>query len=289
MRSPTGRLGELLQRVPATALAVAGMLSVQFGNGFIGSLFERVTPFGAAALRLGFAAVLLLAVVRPRVRRWDRRTWLGVALLGVGMAGMNTSIYLAIDRIPFGIAITIELMGPLAVAALGARRLVDALWVLLALGGIALFGITGGGTVTVAGVGFALLAGAFWATYILASARVTGRVRGLDGLAVAIAVAAVVVVPIGAGDAVRAATADPALLLAFLAAAVLTSVVPYALDFIALRRIPTRVFGVLSSLSPAIAALAGLVLLGQWLTPIQLVAMALVIVASAGVVLTARR
>src|SRR5690606_36148907 len=125
-------------RIPASLLAVAAIFSVQFGNAFVGSLFESVGPLGAAALRVGFAAVILIVLVRPRVRGWNARTWLGVVLLGIGMGGMNVFIYLAIAEIPLGLAVTIELMGPLAVAAAGIRRAVDAAWVLLALGGILL-------------------------------------------------------------------------------------------------------------------------------------------------------
>lgn len=189
------------RRVPASLLAVAAIFSVQFGNALVGSLFDRVGPLGAAALRLGLAALILLIVVRPRVRDWGARTWLGVVLLGLGMGGMNVFIYLAIDRIPIGIAVTIELMGPLAVAAAGIRRLVDAGWVLLAIGGILLLGLDGSGAVNLVGAACAAVAAAFWALYILASARLGTRVRGVDGLVAAMVVAALVVVPVGAADA----------------------------------------------------------------------------------------
>lgn len=274
--------------VPAPLLAIAAICSVQFGNALVGSLFGSVGPFGAAALRIGFAAAILLALVRPSVRKWNARTWLGVVLLGLGMGGMNVCIYLAIDEIPLGIAITIELMGPLAVGAAGIRRPFDAAWVLLALGGIVLLGFDSSGALTLRGVLFAASAAAFWALYIVASARVSGRVRGIDGLAVAVAVGALAVVPLGAFDAVRAVAADPVLIAVFAGAALLTSVIPYALEFVALKRMTTRVFGVLSSLGPAVAALAGLLVLHQRLEPQHLIAILLVVLASAGVVATSR-
>lgn len=277
------------RRVPASLLAVAAIFSVQFGNALVGSLFDRVGPLGAAALRLGLAALILLIVVRPRVRDWGARTWLGVVLLGLGMGGMNVFIYLAIDRIPIGIAVTIELMGPLAVAAAGIRRLVDAGWVLLAIGGILLLGLDGSGAVNLVGAACAAVAAAFWALYILASARLGARVRGVDGLVAAMVVAALVVVPVGAADAAVAVRQSPSLLLAFVGVALLTSAIPYALEFLALKRMSTRMFGVLSSLGPAVAALAGFVVLHQRLDLGQMLAVLLVVCASAGVVATSRR
>ncbi len=277
-------------RTPAPVLlAVTAIVSVQFGNAIAGSFFDQVGPLGAAALRLGFAAAILLAVIRPRVRGWDRRTWLGVAALGAGLAGMNALIYLAIDRIPLGVAVTIDLLGPLAVAVAGTRRARDLAWVALAALGVVLLGLDGdGGSLDPLGLLLAAGAAAFWALYIVASARLGPRARGVDGLAMAMLVAALVVVPLGAAPAATAVGAQPVLLLTFAGIAVLTSAVPYALEFLALKRMPTRVFGVLSSLGPAVAALAGLVVLGQLLTGIQLIAIALVIAASIGAVASGR-
>lgn len=276
-------------RVPASLLAIAAIFGVQFGNALVGSMFERVGPLGAAALRLGCAALILVVIVRPRVCEWTARTWLGVVLLGTGMGGMNVFIYFAMDEIPIGLAVTIELMGPLAVAVAGIRRIVDLAWVVLALGGILLLGLDGTGAVTLLGALFAVVAAAFWALYILASARLSSRVRGIDGLVAAVVVAALVVVPLGLPEAVPAVKQDPALLGAFAILALMTSVVSYGLEFLALKRMSARVFGVLSSLGPAVAALAGLVVLHQRLDPQQLLAILLVVCASAGVVATARR
>lgn len=275
--------------VSPVLLAVVAIVSVQFGNALAGSLFDQVGPLGAAALRLLLAASILLAVVRPRVMGWDRGTWLGVGMLGLGLAGMNALIYLAIGSIPIGVAVTIELLGPLAVAVAGTRRARDLLWVALAAVGILLLGLErSSGGLALTGVLAAAGAAVFWALYIVASSRVGPRARGVDALAVAMAVAALLVVPLGAAPAVDAVSAAPALLLAFVGIAVMTSAVPYALEFIALKSMPTRVFGVLSSLGPAVAAVAGLLVLGQLLSGLQLLAIAAVIGACVGAVLSAR-
>ena len=270
--------------VPPVLLAVVAILSVQFGNALAGSLFSTVGPLGAAALRMTLAAAILVAVVRPRVRGWDRRTWWGVVALGVGLAGMNALIYLAIDRIPLGVAVTIELLGPLAVAVAGTRRWRDVTWIVLAAIGVALLGFDGQAQLDIIGAVLAAGAAAFWALYIVASARLGPRARGVDGLVVAMVVAAALVAPWGAGSAIGAIVLDPALLLAFVGIAVMTSALPYALEFLALKRMPTRVFGVLSSLGPAVAALAGLVVLGQQLSLAQVIAIAVVMAACAGAV-----
>jgi inner membrane transporter RhtA len=274
--------------VPAPVLAVAAIFSVQFGNALAGSFFEQVGPLGAAALRLTFGAILLAAVVRPRVRGWDARTWVGVAVLGVALAGMNSLIYLAIDRIPIGVAVTVELFGPLAIAVAGIRRLIDAVWVLLAVAGVALLGLEAGGSLAPAGLLLAAGAAAFWGLYIVASAHLGSRVRGVDGLSVSMLIALVLVLPFGAGPALTAVTADPWLLAIFAGVALLTSSIPYSLEFTALKSMPSRVFGVLSSLGPGVAALAGLVVLHQLLSLPQLAAIVLVTAASIGVVVTSR-
>lgn len=278
-----------LQRVPASLLAVTAIFSVQFGNALVGGLFASIGPLGAATARLTFAALLLLALVRPQVRGWSRRIWFTVIMLGLALAGMNTCIYLAFEEIPLGIAVTIELLGPLAVAAFGSRRLLDLGWVLLALTGVVLLGVAPGADLAVRGVVFAAAAAGFWALYIVSSARLGSGTRGIDPLAVAMCVAAVAGLPLGAMQATEAFVSQPTLVLVFVGAALLTSVIPYALEFVALRRMPVRVFGVLSSLGPAVAALAGFVVLAQRLSPLQLAAIALVVVACAGVVAFSRR
>lgn len=285
------------RRTPATpvALAVTAILSVQFGNAIAGGTFSEVGSLGAATLRLVLAASILMLVIRPRMRGWSRRTWAGVLLLGIGLGGMNALIYLAIERIPIGVAVTIELLGPLAVAVAGTRRARDLLWVALAALGVLLLGIDRGGALALDGALFAAAAAAFWALYIVASARLGATSderpapRGVDALAVAMVVAALIVAPFGATQATDAVLANPTLVAVFVGIAIMTSALPYALEFIALKTMPTRVFGVLSSLGPAVAALAGLIVLGQVLSVLQLVAVAAVIVASVGAVSGASR
>ena len=278
-----------LDRFPSPLLAVAAIVSVQFGAALARTHFEALGPTGAAALRLALGALILVVVFRPRVRRWSRRTWLGVVLLGLALAGMNSLIYLAIDVVPLGVAVTLEFLGPLVVALVQTRRWLDAGWAVLALGGVVVLGSDSSGAIPALGVVLALGAGAFWAGYIVANANLGRRADSLSGLAVSMLVAAVVVVPFGAADATAAVMADPRLLGVFLVVAVATSAVPYALEMVALRRLPTRVFGVLSSLGPAMAALAGLVVLGQGLGARELIALSLVTAASVGVTVTARR
>jgi inner membrane transporter RhtA len=208
-------------------------------------------------------------------------------LLGLTMAAMNLAFYLSLRTVPLGIAVTVEFLGPLLLALGQTRRLLDALWALLAAGGVALLGLGPMDGVALSGLAFALVAGLFWAGYILASAHLGQVLPGVDGLAVALAVAALLVLPFGAGDA-SAVVGEPSLLVAAAAVAVLSSVLPYGLELQALRRMPTRVFGILMSIEPAAAALAGLVILGQKLGVRGLVALVLVSLASVGVTLGRR-
>ena len=274
----------------AVLLVLGSCASLQVGAALAAQLFGTAGPAGTTLLRLGIAALVLLAVTRPRVRSWTRGQWLAVAGFGASLAGMNGSFYAAIDRIPLGTAVTIEFLGPLVLAAALSRRPRDAGWVLLAAAGVLLLGISdgaGGAGLDSVGVAFALVAAVFWALDILASARVGARVPGQGGLAVAMALGALVLAPVGLSGAARALP-DPQLLLLVAGTALLASVVPYTLEFAALRRLPARVFGVLLSLEPAIATLAGWLLLGQGIGMTGLVAVGVVVLASVGSTLTAR-
>ncbi|NAZ81185.1 EamA family transporter [Kineococcus sp. R8] len=273
-------------------MVLGSCVSLQLGAACAAQLFPLVGPTPSTLLRLGVAALLLLALARPRLRSLTRSQWRAVLGLGVCLAGMNGCFYAAIARIPLGTAVTIEFLGPLALAALTSRRRRDGAWVALALAGVLLLGVTGhgsgGGALDPLGVVFALVAGAFWAAYIVAGARVGAAVPGLGGLALATGVAAVVLLPLGAGGAV-AALARPELLPAMVGTAVLASVVPYSLELSALRRLPAAAFGILLSLEPAVASLAGRVLLGQHLTLPGVLGVVLVVAASAGSTLTRSR
>ena len=262
--------------------------SVQFGSGLAATLFDDVGPGGTVLLRVLFAAFVLGLIWRPGIRGRGRRE-LGLAVgFGLVLAGMNACFYASIDRIPLGIAVTFEFVGPLGVAVAGSRKPLDLLWVGLAAAGVVLlsaFGENGG--LDSLGVALALVAGGFWAAYIVLSQRTGQAFPGGSGLAIAMAVAAVVLLPIGVADG-GDALLEPELLALGAAVALLSSAIPYSLELEALRRMPKRVFGVLMSLEPALAALAGFVVLGQDLGVRELVAIGLVVAASAGVSLESR-
>lgn len=267
--------------MPAPLLVIAAASSVQFGAALAVKLFDELGPAGTSALRVGLAALILLAIWRPAVRgvaRADR--WL-VFQLGVALGVMNLSFYEALDRVPLGIAVTIEFAGPLGVAVALSRQRLDLLWVALAAVGIVLLADPGGGSVDGVGLLFVLVAAAMWAWYILLAARAGERFAGGRGLALAMVVAALV--PLGPG--IAAAGGDlvaPGMLAAGAAVALLSSVIPYSLEIEALRRIPRNVFGVLMSLEPGVAALAGFLVLGQELGTRELAAIALVTAACIG-------
>jgi len=275
-----------VDRVPAQ-LVVGAVASVQTGSAVARTLFDQLGAPAVVLLRLGLSCLLLLAVLRPRFWRWSRASLQSAVLLGVAMAGMNSVFYLALRTVPLGVAVTVEFVGPLLVALAQTRRWRDLAWVALAGGGVALLGLDGGAA-PLGGLALAFLAGLFWGAYILASASVGARLPGTGGLAVALLVSAVLVLPFGAGGAAQAFT-DPRLLLGGVGVALLSSVLPYGAELAALRRIPTRVFGVLMSLQPAGGALAGLVVLGQTLGGREVLALVLVSLASVGVTLGRRR
>ncbi|NUL48993.1 DMT family transporter [Cellulosimicrobium funkei] len=279
------------QNLPAgVGLVIGACISLQFGAAVAVQLFPHLGTWGVTTLRLGLAAVILLVVVRPRVRSWTRRQWTAVVLFGAAMGCMNGSFYAAIERIPLGAAVSIEFLGPLVLAAVLARRWLDGLWVAVALAGMVLLGLDSamGESLDPVGVALALVAGVFWAGYVLTSARVGRLVPGAGGLAVALVVATAVVAPLGAPGAVGA-LGDPVLLGMALVTALLASLVPYTLELSALRRVPAPVFSILLSLEPAFAALFGWILLGQESGLLRNLAIVLVILASAGVTLAGRR
>ena len=273
--------------VPAPLLVLGAIASVQLGSAVARGLFDDLGAAGTTLLRLALAALLLLVALRPPVRTWSRAAWTAALALGVAMAAMNLAFYLALRTVPLGVAVTVEFVGPLLLALTQTRRLPDLLWALLAFAGVLLLGGGPRDGIPLSGLALALLAGLCWAAYILASARVGQVLPGVDGLAVALAVGALLVLPVGAAGASAVLTA-PALLVGAAAVALLSSVVPYTLELVALRRMPTRVFGVLMSLEPAAAAVAGLLVLGQQLAAHQVLALVLVSAASAGITLGRR-
>ncbi len=259
---------------------LVGILSVQLGAAVAKDLFGEITPTGIVWLRLVISALLLGLIARPTFRGRTRGDWGVVIGFGVALGVMNWAIYQAFARIPLGVAVTIEFVGPLAIAVLGSRRARDLVWVGLAGTGVVLLGVRPG-EVDLAGTAFALLAGAAWAGYILLSAGTGARWPGLGGLAVASLVATVLLAPaalFSAGDTLL----EPRVLLVGAAVGLLSSVIPYSCEMTALRRLPPAVFSILMSLEPAAAALAAIVVLGEFLSASQWVAMACVVVASVG-------
>jgi inner membrane transporter RhtA len=268
--------------MPPALMVLLAAGSVQFGSGVAKTLFEDAGPGGTVFLRVAFAAIVLGALWRPRLAGVTGRELALAGLFGLALAAMNTAFYLSIERIPLGVAVTFEFVGPLGVAVFGSRRALDLVWVALAAAGIVLLSDFGDfGSLDVVGVALALLAGCFWAAYILLGVRVGGAFPGGAGLALAMVVATVVLFPVGVADA-GGALLEPGVLVTGAAVAMLSSAIPYSLELEALRKLPAGVFGVLMSLDPAVAALAGYVVLGEILGARELAAIALVVVASAG-------
>lgn len=275
-------------RFGPVALVVSAGVSVQFGAALAVTLMPRAGAAGVVTLRLAAAALVLLVLCRPKVRGYTRSDWGTVVAFGVAMAGMNGLFYQAIDRIPLGPAVTLEVLGPLALSVIVSRRLVNLLWAGLALAGVVLLSGHGGGglgfgSLDPAGAAFAVGAGAMWAAYIVFSARTGRRFPQADGLALAMAVAAVISLPLGVVEA-GSDLLVPSTLALGLGVAVLSSVLPYTLELLALRRLPAPTFAILMSLEPAIAASAGFLVLHQAMSVLDAVAIALVIAASMGAV-----
>jgi inner membrane transporter RhtA len=269
------------QRVPPTLLVLGAVTSVQVGAALAKTLFDELGAGGTVFLRVLIAALVLALVWPPRLRGHGSRD-LGLAVVyGVALAGMNLAFYSSIDRIPLGIAVTFEFVGPLGVAVVGSRRALDLVWVGLAAAGILLLSDFGSGDLDALGVGLALLAGAFWAAYILLSVRVGRVFPGGSGVALAMLVATVPLAPVGIAQA-GSELLVPGTLLVAAGVGIMSSAIPYTLEIEALRRMPAGVFGVLMSLEPAVAAIAGYVVLGEGLVMREVAAVALVVAASAG-------
>lgn len=271
---------------PPQLLLLGSIASVQFGSAFANKLFAQAGPGGVVLLRVGISALILLAITRPSLRGRTRADIAAAIAFGLVLGAMNWSFYEALDRLPLGVAVTIEFTGPLAVAVAGSRRALDLLWVALAAGGVVLLALRGDNHgISATGVLLALLAGSFWAAYILLSKRVGASFAALDGLAIAMAVSTLLVIPAGLVEG-GAALARPGVLAGGLAVAMLSSLIPYSLEIVALRRLSASTFGLLMSLEPAVAALAGVIVLSQHLTGVLLLALAMVVTASVGTTIT---
>jgi inner membrane transporter RhtA len=274
-------------RATAAGLVIGGIVSVQVGAAIATTLFDEVGPGGAVFLRILFAALVLMAIWRPALRIPEAGAK-DVLALGVILGLMNLSFYEALDRIPLGIAVTLEFVGPLTVAVIGSRRRRDLLWVALAAAGLLLLAPVPGSDLDALGCAFALFAGACWGLYIPVTARVGRALPGGGGLAIAMAIAVAVTLPFGLVDGAGDLLDGELLAIAF-GVAILSSAIPYSFELEALRRLPQSTFGVLMSLEPAVAATAGFVVLGQDLSAQEVVAIGLVLAASAGALSAAGR
>jgi inner membrane transporter RhtA len=271
---------------PATVLVMAAVLCQQLGAAVAVLVIPAAGPSGIMTLRLAFSAIILLAVARPRLHGHSPRAWRAAIGLGVTMAAMNSLFYEAIARLPLGTAVTIEVLGPLVLSVVASRRAKAVLWAALAFIGVALLGQEGLAGLDVAGVCFALGAAACWALFILCNARTGATFPRLGGLALGMAVGAVVSLP---GAILTAGTAllEPTVLGLGLGVALLSTAVPYSFELMALRRLPAAMFSVLTCTAPAVAALAGFAVLGQKFGYMDALAVALVVAASIGAIRTA--
>jgi inner membrane transporter RhtA len=294
-----GAIASMSGSLPPASLLIFGMITVQLGAALAKEMFGALGPAGVVFLRLGFASLALLAMWRPwrslrsqsvakgiatSSPRARRSAWLAVILFGLVLGLMNFTFYSALTRIPLGVAVTVEFVGPLGVAVAGSRRALDVLWVVLAAGGIVLLaplGVLGAGQLDAVGLLLALGTGVFWAMYILLSARVGRAFPGGTGLSIAMTVGALVILPVGVLGA-GGALLNPTLLLLGAGVALLSSVVPYSLELAALRRMSTSAFGVFMSLEPAIATLVGWLVLREVLEVRTILALALVTTAAVG-------
>ncbi|GAA5614182.1 threonine/homoserine exporter RhtA [Streptomyces platensis] len=273
-------------RIGSVALVIGGIVSLQFGSSVAVLLFPRAGALGVVTLRLVVAALVLLIVCRPKLRGHARGDWATVLAFGVALAGMNSLFYQAIDRIPLGAAVTLEFLGPLILSVATSRRLLSLVWAALALGGVVLLGREGLDGLNLTGAAFALAAGGLWAAYILLSARTGQRFPQADGLALAMTVAALLSLPFGIVSA-GSALIDPVTLGLGAAVALMSSVLPYTLELLALRKLPAAGFAVMMSLEPAAAATAGFLVLHQALGWAEVLAIGLVVLASVGAVRSA--
>jgi len=282
VRQGIGRLRSGVQAIPPTGLLLLAMASIQIGAAIAKNLFVTLGTGGTVFLRVGFAAILLMIIWRPNLRQLKWSQYNGLLLLGLSIAGLNLAFYEAIARIPLGIAVTIEFIGPLGISLFGSRRWRDLIWVGLAAAGIILLAPFDGASLDPIGLGFALLAGACWAAYILFSVRVGQTLPGGSGLALAMSIAALLIMPFGLFEG-GTRLLNPSNLYLGLIVALLASLIPFSLEYEALKRIPARVFGVLMSLDPVVAVIVGFVILGEQLGLQSIIAISCITLAAIGV------
>ncbi|MGA9649585.1 MULTISPECIES: DMT family transporter [Pedobacter] len=271
--------------VPAVLLSI---ISVQGGAAIAKGIFPALGAASTSALRIGLSAIILFIYNRPNLKNLTSAQWKAVALYGLTLGAMNLIFYLALARIPLGLGVTLEFIGPLVLALTGSKRILDYLWVILAAAGIALIAPWSNNGVDLIGVLLALLAGAFWAGYIVMGGRISKIMDGGQAVAIGMLFASALVLPVAIWDGLLF-NIKPVFLLSGLALALLSSAIPFTLEINALRKMPAKTFSVLMSLEPAAAALSGLIFLHEYLSVYEWLAVGLVVIASAGATLTSKK
>jgi inner membrane transporter RhtA len=277
-----------LLNIPPIPAVLFAIISVQSGAAIAKGLFPIIGASGTASLRIAISALILLAVYKPNLFKITSEQWKFVIPYGLSLGAMNLIFYLAIERIPIGLAVTLEFIGPLLVAVLGSKRIIDFLWVLLAAAGIILIAPWSNNGIDPVGVLFALLAGALWASYIVLGGKISKIMKGGEAVSTGMLFAALLIVPFGIiGNGLINLT--PNLWGLGIALALLSSAIPFTLEMKALGQMPARTFSILMSLEPAAAAISGLLFLQEYLSVNEILAVIFVIIASVGATLTSRQ
>jgi inner membrane transporter RhtA len=274
--------------IPAVPAVLLSIISVQCGAAIAKGIFPILGATSTSSLRIFLSALILILFNRPSLRNLTTAQWKAVALYGLTLGVMNIIFYMAISRIPIGLGVALEFIGPLALALTGSKRMIDLLWVILAAAGIALIAPWNHNGLNLTGVLLALLAGVFWAAYILLGGRVSKMMDGSKAVTIGMIFASVIVVPVAIGDGLISHL-KPWMLLSGFALALLSSAIPFTLEMNALKKIPAKTFSILMSLEPAVAAISGLVFLHEYLSFYEWIAVALIIAASAGATLTEKK
>jgi inner membrane transporter RhtA len=274
--------------IPAVPAVLLSIVSVQGGAAIAKGIFPVLGAVATSSLRIVLSAIILVIFNRPNVRNLTRAQWKAVALYGLTLGAMNIIFYMAIARIPLGLGVALEFIGPLVIALTGSKRAIDFLWVVLAAAGIILIEPWSNNGIDVVGVLLALLAGAFWAAYILIGGRISQIMDGSKAVTIGMIFASALVLPIAMAEGLLTRL-RPGMLVSGLWLALLSSAIPFSLEMKALKKIPAKTFSILMSLEPAVAALCGLVFLHEYLTLYEWLAVALIIVASAGATFTRKK
>ncbi len=271
--------------LPPVPAVFGSILSVQIGAAMAKSLFPALGATGTTTLRIGLSAIMLILVNRPNLTKLSRPQWNAVISYGICLGAMNGIYYLALSRIPLGMAVTLEFIGPLVLAVVGSKRKIEFLWVLLAAAGIALIAPWNGKGIDLFGAGMALLAGVFWAGYILLGRRTSTVMEGKQAVTIGMIFATLVILPFGiSGGGLLHFT--PLMILPAVALALFSSAIPFSLEIYALKHIPPKTFSILMSLEPAVASICGMIFLKEFLSLTEWMAVSLVVIASAGATLT---